>query len=82
MSLKRNYEDLPSEEVLRRMKVEDFSTHCRMEKELNDPVIFPIVSSFFVSVGFGPAAAAVAAAAVTAIATTSVSRGVQMVMKR
>lgn len=77
MSLKNLYENMPSEEILRRMKVEDFSTHCRMEKELNDPVIFPMASAFFISVGFGQAAATFAAAVATAIVTTSLSRGVQ-----
>ena len=76
MSLKNLYENMPSEEILRRMRVEDFNTHCRLSHELNDPILLPTLGSIFVSMGLGPLAAPLAAAA-SAVAMTALTPGVQ-----
>ncbi|MBW8285064.1 MAG: hypothetical protein K0M55_15845 [Rhizobium sp.] len=80
MSLKNLYENMPSEEILRRMRVEDFNTHCRLNQELNDPIMTTIFAQVFVSMGLAPLAAPLAAAA-SAIAMTAVTPGFRRLLK-
>lgn len=82
MSLKNLYENMPSEEILRRMRVEDFSTHCRMEKELNDPVMTTIFTALIGTGGFTIGGTTITYAAVaSAIATTALMPGFRRLLK-
>ncbi len=82
MSLKRLYEDAPSDVVCGRMRLDDFfSTTGLYSRYANDPIFTPIFTAigFTGSITIGAATISTASIA-SAIATTALTVGLQMLM--
>lgn len=87
MMIRNTYEDLPAEEVVYRVKSRDFleSTTAHWSRVQFDPILTPLFTSFFSSIGvtgsiFGTSTAGILGSLTTAIVTTAVTIGIQMMM--
>ncbi|WP_313522249.1 hypothetical protein [Shinella sp.] len=81
MSLKSKYEDLPSNEIRRRMRELDLHSGTTLKRPPteHDPILTTVFYSFFnVTLGFSAVTSGILASAATALATTTVTPGLQV----
>lgn len=82
MILRQRYEDMPSDEIIRRLEqVARYScTSLYTPPVCHDPIFTPLFTSLFTSIGFSAGAASFAASVATAITTTALTIGLQLLM--
>lgn len=82
MILRQRYEDMPSEEIVRRLDqiARHSCTSLYTPPICHDPIFTPLFTSLFTSIGFSAGAASFAASVATAITTTALTIGLQMLM--